>query len=230
MLRSAMASPEALQREDCTIAWELLPAKARDGATIVLLHGFGMNRDAMRPLALQLLEREAGGQAVLVDARGHGETKAPPQDAAYGYPAMRDDLIALIGHAAPEAAHLVGHSMGGQIALMAAILRPDLVRSLSLIGAGPCRAVTLEKERKSWQRAAASFERATPEELESSLAAAAPTVARASGCQDAKLAPAALYHTARGAELARVVRGGFLGVESNDDACASLRTPTLLIA
>jgi pimeloyl-ACP methyl ester carboxylesterase len=218
-----MTAPEALQRGDCTIAWEEGPGGGRAGVAIALLHGFGMSRDAMRPLAKELVARRIAERVLLADARGHGDTQVPERDEAHAYPAMRDDLTLLLERTAPDGAHLVGHSMGGQIALMAAIARPDLVRSLCLLAAGPCRAVTHQKERRSWERAAAAFEGASRKELARSLAMAAPT-------RDSKLSPDRLYGAARGDSLARVVRGGFLTVESNDADCASLRTPTLLIA
>ncbi len=215
---------QSLTRDDCTIAWERLEyGNATPDAPVVLLHGFGMSRTGMRPLAEALLARNASGRVFLADARGHGDTRSPARDDAYGYPPMRDDCLALLERAAPDGAHLVGHSMGGQIALMAAIARPDRIRSLSLLGAGPCRAVTHEKERRSWERAAARFEAATPSEVAASLAAAAAT-------HDEHLTPERVYAGARGDELARVVRGAFLGVESNDEECARLETPTLLIA
>ena len=53
-------------------------------------------------------------------------------------------------------------------------------------------------------------------------ASAAPT-------SDAALAPERVYAGARGADLARVVRGAFLRVESNDEACARIEAPCLLL-
>jgi pimeloyl-ACP methyl ester carboxylesterase len=218
-----MNATQTLQRGSCTIAYEVTPATGPESASFVLLHGFGLSRQAMRPLARALRERRAGARTIGVDLRGHGETQAPTSDSDYSYPAMRDDLLALLDHCATSGAHLIGHSMGGQIALMAAIARPDRVLSLSLIGAGPCRAVTAERERKSWLRAAAAFETASSAQLATSLASAAPT-------NDPALSPEALYGGARGDDLARIVRGGFLTVESNDGACRNVRAPTLVMA
>jgi pimeloyl-ACP methyl ester carboxylesterase len=214
-------SGKTLQRDDCAIAYEVEgPAS---GATAVLLHGFGMSRAAVRDLGSALREAAPSLRVVLADARGHGDTRAPERDDAHGYPTMRDDLIALIEREAPDGAHLVGHSMGGQIALMAGIARSDLVESLVLICAGPCRAITEEKEARGWERAAAAFENASRDELCQSLASAAPT-------DRAELTPESLYGEARGPDLARVVRGGFLHVESNDDACRDVTAPALVIA
>jgi pimeloyl-ACP methyl ester carboxylesterase len=182
-----------------------------------------MSRAAMRPLARDLLARGAIDRAVLVDLRGHGDTRAPASDDSHSYPAMRDDVIALIEAEGGSPAHLIGHSMGGQIALLVALSRPALVRSLALFGAGPCRAVDDERERRRWLRAADAFEQSRPRDLASSLASAAPTRRTA-------LTPELLYGSARGADLARIVRGGFLALESNDEDCRWLDVPTLLVA
>lgn len=214
-----VAQKRTLRRGECTLAYEI----SGSGDAVVLLHGFGMSRQALQPLASSLRESGAATRPLLFDARGHGETRTPEDDEAYGYGVMRDDLHALLEREAPQGAHLVGHSMGGQIALMAAISQPERVRSLCLIGAGPCRAVTDEREQRAWQRAAATFETATPDELRAALESAAPTT-------DASLTPTRLYAEARGQDLARVIRGGFLRVKSNDDACAGVRAPTLIIA
>jgi pimeloyl-ACP methyl ester carboxylesterase len=227
----AMTTEQSLPRGACTIAYEIScesayeieTGEAGELAPVVLLHGFAMDRRAMRPLARGLRERLGDVQTIALDLRGHGATRAAANDAAHDYPAMRDDLLALLEHCAPAGAHLVGHSMGGQIALMAAIAQPDRVHSLCLIGAGPCRAVTEEREHESWQRAAKAFETSSPEKLAASLASAAAT-------EDPALTPEALYGDARGEDLARVVRGGFLRVVANDDACRTVSTPTLLIA
>jgi len=210
-----------LRRGDARIAYEAHEGVGREA--VVLLHGFGMSRAALRPLAASLRDAGVAGRTLIADARGHGDTRCPPDDAAFRYPAMRDDLDALIEREAPAGAHLVGHSMGGQIALMLALSRPERVKSLCLLGAGPCRAVTDERERRTWLRAAAAFEAATREELCASLATAAPT-------RHPDLSPERLYGAARGDDLARVIRGGFLHVEDNDGLCPEVRAPALVIA
>lgn len=216
-----MSTPTSLETRDCTLAYETVGEE--QGPPIVLLHGFGMSRAAMAPLARSLRTRGCARRCILVDLRGHGATRAAAREEAMSYPAMRDDLLALLEREAVGGAHCVGHSMGGQIALLAAIARPDLVRSLTLLGAGPCRAVVDERERRRWQRAAEAFESARPQALAASLAAAAPST-------EAALTAEHLYGTARGADLARIVRGGFLTLASNDDECRRLAAPTLLLA
>jgi pimeloyl-ACP methyl ester carboxylesterase len=220
----------SLPREGCEIAYEVAGDGARRGdprdETVVLLHGFGTSRVCMRPLSRELLDVGAACRAIGMDLRGHGATRAPERKTAYSYPAMRDDLLALLRELCPDGAHLIGHSMGGQVALMAAIAAPERVRSLTTVGAGPCREITHERERESWERAARFFEQAAPDELCKSLAAAAPADADA----HPDLAPERLYAGARGSDLARVVRGGFFEVRSNDAECELLRLPTLVVS
>ena len=217
-----------VQREGWEIACEIEGPVASADRTAVFLHGFGTSRRSMRGLAGMLRGSGVLDRTIALDLRGHGATRAPAEgaeDRAWSYPQMRDDLLAVIAEHAQQGPHLVGHSMGGQVALLAAIASPDLARSLTTIGAGPCRPVLEERERRSWERAAGFFERAALEVLASSLAEAAAT---AYGDRD-DLAPMAVYGDARGAEVARVVRGGFLHVEDNEDDCRALRTPSLVL-
>ena len=65
------------------------------------------------------------------DARGFGESPDPAAD----YDPI-DDLAAVMAAAGVERAHLVGNSMGAGVARVTAVERPELVRSLTLVGPG----------------------------------------------------------------------------------------------
>src|SRR5262245_60369888 len=67
------------------------------------------------------------------DRRGHGHTG--DTDAPFHYADMADETIGVLEHAGGAPAHLVGYSDGGIIALLVALARPDLVRTMVLIGA-----------------------------------------------------------------------------------------------
>jgi len=71
---------------------------------------------------------------VALDLRGHGRSEWAD---TYTASAMADDVVAAIEslHLAPS--HLVGHSMGGMVALLVAARRPDLVDRLVVIDVGP---------------------------------------------------------------------------------------------
>lgn len=68
---------------------------------------------------------------VRFDARGFGES--PDPDADYD---VIDDLAGVMAAAGVARAHLVGNSMGAGVARVAAVERPQLVRSLTLVGPG----------------------------------------------------------------------------------------------
>jgi len=64
------------------------------------------------------------------DWRGYGQTKAPHTD-NYWFPDYLADLDFLLDHYAPgQAVNLVGHSMGGNVAMLYGGVRPERVRRL----------------------------------------------------------------------------------------------------
>ena len=204
---------------DCNVSYE----ERGEGEPVMLAHGFGMNRRAMAPLAERLAPRF---RVVSFDLRGHGATRCPADDSAYSYPLLFQDWVGLMDHLSIGRAHLAGHSMGGQIALMMAIERPERVRSLVAVGAGPCRRVTDPDEEATWRRGAKFFENADPDQLTAALAVSSPLAQPVENNLDLD----ALYGDARGADLARMIRGAYLNVESNDALCKDVTTPTLVIA
>jgi 2-succinyl-6-hydroxy-2,4-cyclohexadiene-1-carboxylate synthase len=215
-----MADSQILQLASVALAYESWGT----GEALVFVHGFGTDREVLRGLA-ETLGR--GRRVVLLDLRGHGASGSPSEAAdeqAYGYPTQCGDLIALMDALELDRVHWVGHSMGGQLALMAALSAPERTRSLTVIGAGSNRPVTEEREVRAWTRAADRFEAMAKEELASALAAAAPRVAPQPG--DDRV----LYANARGTELARIVRGAFLTMRDNSEACRVFEAPALVIA
>jgi pimeloyl-ACP methyl ester carboxylesterase len=112
------------------------------GASAVLLHhGFASTSfiNWVRPGLLDAVVA-AGRRAVIVDARGHGASDHPHDPAAYADRAMVRDVSALIDHLELEVVDLAGYSMGGFVAVEAAVAEPRL-RSVFLggVGAGMAR-------------------------------------------------------------------------------------------
>jgi pimeloyl-ACP methyl ester carboxylesterase len=108
--------------------WARVPK--RKGRTIVLLHGGMSSSDSLlrrvgRPLAKQF-------RIAAFDRRGHGRTA--DTDAPFSYSAMADETIAFLEYL-KRRVHLVGHSDGGNVALLVAMRRPDLVHRVVVIGA-----------------------------------------------------------------------------------------------
>jgi pimeloyl-ACP methyl ester carboxylesterase len=94
-----------------------------EGDPAVFVHGsFGWGEEtwqAQRPLADSY-------RLLLVDRRGFGAT---PADGRPDFERDADDIAGLLD----EPSHLVGHSYGGVVSLLAAARRPDALRSLAVI-------------------------------------------------------------------------------------------------
>ena len=98
-----------------------------DGATIVLLHAGVCDRRSWRDVGAAL--GDAGRDVVAYDRRGFGEVA--PAGAPFRHV---DDLLAVLDAVAPDApAWLVGSSMGGGVALDAALEAPERVAGLVLL-------------------------------------------------------------------------------------------------
>jgi len=68
------------------------------------------------------------------ERRGHGHT--PDVAGPITYQLMTEDMIAFLDEVVGGPAHLVGHSDGAVVAMMAAMQRPDLARDLVLVSGG----------------------------------------------------------------------------------------------
>ena len=92
------------------------------GPLVVLSHGIGVRRRDYRFLAPMLAQ--AGYRVANADLRGHGESSMGW--ASITRTDVAGDLLALIGHLGGPAV-IVGHSLSGGAATIAAATRPDLV-------------------------------------------------------------------------------------------------------
>jgi 2-succinyl-6-hydroxy-2,4-cyclohexadiene-1-carboxylate synthase len=93
----------------------------------VLLHGFTQNARCWEPFA-SLLSAATDAEIVAIDLPGHGTSPALHDEADLWETAS---LVADVG----RDAHYVGYSMGGRVALHLALEHPQVVQSLTLIGA-----------------------------------------------------------------------------------------------
>jgi pimeloyl-ACP methyl ester carboxylesterase len=96
---------------------------------LVLVHGW-MDVAASWQFMVDALAQERW--IVAPDWRGYGQTTGPgPRPDAYWFPDYLGDLDALIDHLSPgQQVDLVGHSMGGNVAMMYAGVRPERIRRL----------------------------------------------------------------------------------------------------
>jgi 2-succinyl-6-hydroxy-2,4-cyclohexadiene-1-carboxylate synthase len=105
---------------------------------LVLLHGFTQTRQSWRRTVAALDGRY---RAVAPDLPGHGQMseRRPVSLAA---------CLAYLRALTDEPHTLAGYSMGGRIALHAALARPDRVQRLVLVGASPGLADRREREQR----------------------------------------------------------------------------------
>jgi 2-succinyl-6-hydroxy-2,4-cyclohexadiene-1-carboxylate synthase len=106
---------------------------ARD---VVLLHGFTHTGASWDPVIAALGESY---RALALDIRGHGSAS----DRA---PVTLEGVLEDLNTLAPDRFTLVGYSMGGRIALHAALALPERIERLILIGASPGIADPAERE------------------------------------------------------------------------------------
>jgi pimeloyl-ACP methyl ester carboxylesterase len=101
-----------------------------EGPLIVLAHGIGDRRQVFRFLAPELVQ--AGFRVAAADMRGHGESSIGDWK-AISRTDVAGDLIALIRQLGGPAV-IVGHSLAGGAATIAAATEPDLVRGVVELG------------------------------------------------------------------------------------------------
>jgi pimeloyl-ACP methyl ester carboxylesterase len=99
-----------------------------DGPAVVLLHGLTATRRYVVHGSGLLARR--GYRVVAFDARGHGESGAPADSAAYEYSDLCSDLGAVVEGLGIERVVLVGHSMGAATAVRFALSSPSSVAAL----------------------------------------------------------------------------------------------------
>jgi 2-succinyl-6-hydroxy-2,4-cyclohexadiene-1-carboxylate synthase len=113
------------------------------GAPLMLLHGFTGSAESWTHLQPALTARFT---MVMPDLLGHGRTGAPDDPARYRMERCVADLIAILDAMEVARTHLLGYSMGGRVALAAAIAHPERVASLILESASPGLAGAGERE------------------------------------------------------------------------------------
>jgi 2-hydroxy-6-oxonona-2,4-dienedioate hydrolase len=108
------------------------------GEPMVMIHGGSMAGSS----TANVFARNIAGLAkrfhvFAVDRLASGMTGNPPDDKDYNYPAEAEFIYQLIQTQKLGPVHLVGHSAGGAIALFMAIEHPEVVKTLTIIAAGP---------------------------------------------------------------------------------------------
>lgn len=117
-----------------------------DGDRVVLLHGWGCSAYLFHAVLPALAD---GGLRVMVpDLKGHGLSDKPLDRAGYDLRAMTAHAVEILDALGLDRTTLVGHSMGGAIALRLALEHPERIHSLialNPVGLGHVRIVGLAR-------------------------------------------------------------------------------------
>lgn len=95
---------------------------------VLFVHGWGCDHNGW---AAQADFFHGSHRVISVDLRGHGESDAPHQE--YTMPVFADDLVWLCSQLELVKPIVIGHSMGGNVALELAARYPDLPASILLV-------------------------------------------------------------------------------------------------
>lgn len=108
--------------------------EAGNGDRVFLfVHGWMCNRTHFAP---QLEHFSRRGRAIAVDLRGHGQSDKPEQD--YTLAAFSEDLLWLCQQLGVRQPIIVGHSMGGAVALALATKDPELPKAIVALDCPVC--------------------------------------------------------------------------------------------
>lgn len=125
-LLPALSSPLAA-------ASELAFKKEGKGPGVVLIHGLGGSREAWSDLAKRMKKDHT---VLSVDLPGHGDSNGfalPMKDGSADLDAIGGEIVKLIRKQKMEPVVLVGHSIGGAIAVRVALADPKTTRGIILV-------------------------------------------------------------------------------------------------
>ena len=102
------------------------------GTPLLILHGFLGMSDNWKTLGTQYAA--LGFEVHLIDLRNHGRSF---HDTAFSYAVMVQDVLEYCAHYGLQTISVIGHSMGGKLAMLLATQQPDLVKQLIVADIGP---------------------------------------------------------------------------------------------
>jgi len=102
-----------------------------DDAPLIILHGFFASSRNWRQVAEKLA---ASFHVYVLDMRNHG---ASPHHQVMDYPVMSEDLLLFMENRGLTTASLLGHSMGGKVAMWFALNHPDRIDKLIVADIAP---------------------------------------------------------------------------------------------
>ncbi|CAL1274480.1 unnamed protein product [Larinioides sclopetarius] len=111
-----------------------------DDVPIILLHGLTGNKESWHGI-FEVLALDTKKEACIVDLRNHGES--PWNNEAYDVVAMTEDIKHLLDRLKAPKAIILGHSLGGKIAVHLALTYPEIVEKIIVEDMRP-NGITLE--------------------------------------------------------------------------------------
>src|ERR1700737_4332791 len=104
---------------------------AGSGPALLLIHGVGDKSASWEPVHAKLAQRFT---VIAPDLLGHGESDQPRAD--YSLPAFANAMRDLLAVLDIDRVTVVGHSLGGGVAMQFAYQYPELVEGIGLVGTG----------------------------------------------------------------------------------------------
>lgn len=141
-----------LTLSDATLYYEVHPAKCpvSSNPPLVLIAGLASDSQSWQPVLGTLQQNRT---IVLLDNRGAGRTRAPTQASLTQ---MAQDCLALCDHLNLDSFDLIGHSMGGFVALNVIKTSPTRVRRLVLANSSARQSARNQLMFTDWANALAS--------------------------------------------------------------------------
>ena len=99
--------------------------------SLIILHGLLGSSDNWHSIGQRFGDRF---HTVALDARNHGRS---PHSDQFNYQFMAEDVVEFMAQHRIASASLMGHSMGGKTAALAALLHPELVDKLIVVDIAP---------------------------------------------------------------------------------------------
>src|SRR5512139_2123400 len=109
------------------IYYEVYGTDHHGHAPIVLIHGSTSTGQSDWHAIAPLLATHAQRRVIVPDCRGHGQSNNPQH--SYSFKEMANDTAVLIRALGYERAHIIGHSNGGNVALVTLLEHPEVVQT-----------------------------------------------------------------------------------------------------
>ena len=103
------------------------------GEAVVLIHGFAASAEMWNAMLPELAKDH---RVIALDCRGHGKSDKPHDPKLHGRETI-EDVVRLLDHLKIDKAHIVGYSMGAEIAGHLLVLHRHRLLSVTLGGGGP---------------------------------------------------------------------------------------------